>query len=868
MDIPGLNGPYAHSVQSLEEALLQSILGNTPLAPFVPSIATIGNRMLGMQNDVLLQSILFTNMTPYGVYNAQREQAVGRMAGNALRIQRDNAQLAWLKDIGKATMSYESWLKQQKVAIDTPEHRREYENWAANQAYGRSGDFFWNTAYSLLDPDGIAGASEYLGEAASNVARHNLRRTNRLEWRQTKAVGKMFDNYKKSDFGYMSLKESAAIAAALTKDIDFFEGTDGSMKSIEDAVQRIKDTTQKFTKAIGPLKDVFGSDIPEMIKAIEGLTNKSFASLDPTRLGNLISRASAGIQAGIFDKDALLAASRTISMDLQKMNVAPILDLSAGAQSMDVLSRINGALRPIGMSEARYRNWVGETTLRSSASTGAEAFNQAYAVWKMRAGNEGKTINDFNEAYNALRANKRSADQAFLELSDTRSFAELKWKAYGSDALEEAYRNNYGGVMALQENAGRAIATGRDLSNTKDAYDEAVKLYRANPKIGQNTAELDKAIEGLTNLSPEKKQQVRAEVMRISMGYYDYGDMKVGAAIAAEYTAKKNQADLDRRIKYMDEMNGLKTNLAENGSELIRNIIANPSNLFDTVFVNTPWLASIKNKDVRDDIYEDLAYTVKVIQGKGIDINSDKAKEMLNDTIHYTINNAPLNSYRMDLVEKRKELNAQLLKTNFNSKEYSRIEGEIAKNDRMLYLARFVDSSVLEQMGYEKAVDLDLDLGKRGVSEEDYRGEFRDNLILSKFREKIESSNLDKYSKERVIKKMEEISERKTKEGKQTTIQDSDITEVTDFAAKKSSAFAPGDKEEVTRIFNDIMYENKDTDQLLTDNLRIQRELLVKLEKYFAEDAKDTTRNGQEAEPAGFFEGIWNFFSSWHFPSI
>ena len=877
MEIPGLTGAYAHSLQSLEEMLLQSILGNTPLAPFVPTIASMGNSMLGLQNDVLLNSVLFTNMTPYGAYNSQMERAINQAAGSALRLQRSNAQLAWLRDIGRASMSYESWLKQNNYRASDERHAQ-YENWISNQAYSRNDSMFWNAAYSLLDPDGLAGASEYLGAAASNVMRHSARRGNRGIWRQAKAIRDIFNTgengayeYNKFDYGHMSARDTAAVMAALTKEIDFFEGIDGtSTKKISEATKKLRDMTKEFTKALGPLKDIFGSDVPAMITTIEGLTGKKFASLDPTKITGVVNRAVAGMQSGIFDKNVLLATSAEISSNMLGMKVSSINDLSAGSQAMGILSRVQGGLRPIGMSEARYVKWVGDSMLRSSVSSGAEAFNQAYAVWKNDWENRGKSIAEFAALYEKMRTdpnNKRDADEALLALSGTHSFAELRQKAYGSAALEEAYTNNYGGIAAMWENAQRAIDMGRDLTEDLDAYNQAVDFLTDNPLIGQNQTEREKYLrKKLKGKSGDMIARVNSEILRISQGYYDQGDIRVGASITAAVSAKKSQRDLDRQIRIREKMNTLKEGYAANGTDLIRDILKNPDKIRDSIG-KYGWF-SAADPDVQRSILFDIQDTVTRFADNNIRPGSKEAQAKLDEAMQYAIYNAPMNSYRMDLFDERDKLLQEYQDAvdkygNEDHAEVTQIQAQIQDKEQMIHLAKYVDSSVLEKLGQEKSLAfLELINNRRDmkdgkpikVSEDDYRTEFRDMMIADEFRSRIEDSNLNDNSKKLLISSMDEKASRVTDDGKQTSIVAGDIKDVIKYAEKHGKDLDPKAREEVNRIFNDIIYNDKnlDTDQLLRDNLLTQKNLLTKLEQYLDIDEKLKEKGLHEAEDADY----------------
>ena len=628
----------AFTVDDMMTQALGSVLGGTPFASLQPFLQGQAYSMLGLAGngyrDALLDTVLFSNMTPYGTAVEMQRRQINRVAADALKIQQFQARTGFFQDLSKTAMSYDSWaaLKPENAVLG----KAGYENYIQNQAMGMSDNFLWSTMYQMLDPDGIIAAGQNLQQAGANVIRRSRTYGRRNAFLQARAVGNLFTDeqgnysFDAKDYGFMDVGEASAVAAALTKDLDFFGGTDP--KSMEDAAKRLKDQVQAYTKALAPLKDVFGKDVPAMINAIEDLSGQKLSQMSSVRVQDVAQRVMAGAAAGNYNLGQLSAMTHQVGAAILGMNVPYINDLGALAQSQTILSVTEGGLAPAFMSKARFDNMVTDATIRASNSRGADMLNLAYSAWKNEgAGRDGGTMDKFMQQYNTLRETM-GTDKAILAISGTNSLYQLEQVGARYSDYASAVEANLGGQMALGENLDDMIEYGKyyiDSLEGRTVYDRAVAGIKEHPEWLSNP-----------ELAPA---DLKGEIYAISYGKRGDG---LAAGLQSAANRQKYKEAYQQQTKMMESANNIKGFLGSNLGSAVRMLIGGKMSANQIREVN----AALSALDPEDQkmIQESSTRAISMMKKEDFATTEDYEKAVA-DQVKWEYNNGVNNLMYMDL---------------------------------------------------------------------------------------------------------------------------------------------------------------------------------------------------------------------------
>lgn len=549
-----MNGAGIQTADDIMSQLMQSVLGGTPFAPFAPMLQNFAYQMMGLQNgnqrDAILDTVLFSNMTPYGTNVELQKRRMNRVAGDMLKLPTMNAQQRFFTDVGKTLMSYDSWL----AAGNTGELEA-YNAYMENQASGYMSNPLWGMAYKALDPDGIYAASQNLQTAGANIIRKSRNLGQRDAFIRARAVGNLFMTgdkgeyqYEPSDYGFMDVGETSAVVAALTRDIDPFQGIGSNdPEKLKKATGKIRDMAREYTKALSALKDVFGKDVPAMIQAVEDLSGQKFSQMSATRIEDISQRVIAGATVGNYTIGQLSAANKAFAGAIQGMSVPYINDLGSLAQAETMLAITESGLSPMTMSRQRFQGQMQDFVLRSSNSRGAEALNLAYSLW--RQDNISGTMEQFRERYNELRQTY-GTDAAILEISGARSMQDLR-RGAGYRDYQQAIEQNLGGEIAMMdENVQDMIDIGRlYLADNSDraAYDKAMTLAMSDASYLTNPDKIDDPEnEATRGMSAGERDLVKQMLYRASAG--EFGDQLQAAIVArGNYNQYKPAREVQRK---------------------------------------------------------------------------------------------------------------------------------------------------------------------------------------------------------------------------------------------------------------------------------------------------------------------------------
>jgi len=461
---------------------------------------------------------LYTNMTDYGIM-MQNMNSAANMAGIQQMMQLQNSNRYNL---------YEGWQKMvmSKAAFnDLPDaqkaqYNNNYDAYIQHKAQGMMDNQALNTFMLLTgwDPTGAARAAFNVREAASNIARNAMWRGDDKAMQKAEAISRLFLDkddkiaYSKWEFGGMTLNETSALAAMLTKGISL-GGTDTD--SIAKAIEELRTRLQNLTKAMSPLKDLFGDDVPKMVEFLEDITGKSIKQLDEGTIAKLSANVVNGITTGAFTQEQMAKLTVQLQGNIGQMNLPFYLENGAMMMSDRILTTVNAGNIPLMMSRASYQTAVSERTIRQAASPFANNVNLAYALWEAdkRRRNENFDVKEgtalFQAEYEALRASGRfNEEQALLRLSGASSLQQMAVMGTRFGGYNRAVSAGLGMDMASTEGVRRRAATiimGEDTPEKRIAMQRVINMFMSGNgpegKKNMTVDDLDRYFQGLENAS-------------------------------------------------------------------------------------------------------------------------------------------------------------------------------------------------------------------------------------------------------------------------------------------------------------------------------------------------------------------------------
>lgn len=381
--------PYAHTGRDLFNQLLSAILGSiVPGGEQLAGMASVPlQQFLGIQNDVIMDTVLFSNMTPYGVSRAQDNAILQRLSQSALGSTQQAAQFQAYQGLARTLTSYEAW---SRLPVD--QQAGSYQAFIDSKAQSFMGNIGFNTAFSMLDPLGLQNMNRYMSMAAANLTRFGLSHGNRNAYINTKKViGDMFRdddgnyNFDKRDWGYFNNGEVAALTAAITKHYDAIGDADVSEAgSLKNASQRLRDKIKSYAEALSPLKDIFGSDIPSMIRSIEELAGQDIATMGPERARAIANMAMDKTSTGRYSMSDLSSWGQQFSTLMRDMDIPVLNKLNGTMYASMALDAVHGGVKPRYMTSSTFMNMAAEQVIRTANSEGADDYAKTYALWAER----------------------------------------------------------------------------------------------------------------------------------------------------------------------------------------------------------------------------------------------------------------------------------------------------------------------------------------------------------------------------------------------------------------------------------------------------------------------------------------------------
>lgn len=598
-------GPRTVTPQSLLQMIPGQLLG---LDPNNPLSAQIGQTLLmwlksqviepmtGISpTDAIWNSTLYSNMTNFGTtMQSMNATANAQGAYNMLQMQA-SARYQFFEGLQRTAMSEAEWNKL------SPEQRgmfKSYDAYIEHKAQGMMDNGILNMAMmnGIWDPTGKMMASFNMNDAAANVARNAMWRGDKDFAEKSDAVGQMFLdkekklNYRKSDYGMMTLNETSQLIAMLTRNMDF--AADGD---IEGAVSKLRQKAKDLTNAMSPLKDFFGDDIPKMVRFMEEISGQSLRQLNTNDVKNMVRNVANGVATGAYTAEQLQGMATQLSNTFSTMNTSNYMDIANVAVADRMLTATNAGFNPMMMSQASYRATVYDRTMRHAASSYADNVNLAYSVWEARKRRElgdkfdvNSGLEQFQAEYNQLRASGMNQEAALKELAQVDSMQALKREGLGYSGYARATR---GGL-------------GLDITTPEDIRKKSRSFVRRG-RTQEDRDARQRVIDMLTDMNDERDiEDIVSEIMR---GEFSgdatqeanaralielQSDKRQKALVSDLFSSKQNRTDqikrrnaekIRKRSEAADKLFGSMAEHATDIGEMISDFIANNGKGFSRV---------------------------------------------------------------------------------------------------------------------------------------------------------------------------------------------------------------------------------------------------------------------------------------------
>jgi hypothetical protein len=391
MQEANINDPYAYTLDDKVTQLMNKLLSQ--LAPGVgqfitPLVKPLGYKMLGISpNDAMLESIVDTNQTPYGVFNLLQSNRIARGGGYAVKTITNAAKMNALRGISSTLVSEKAWAK-----LDPATRGASYKEYIENLATERSSNMVWNMLHGFIDPNGMNQAAPFLNNTATNMIRKGVGRGDRNSYiKATQVMKGLFTDDKgnysfdSKEYGFMNQTDVAAVAANLSKDIDVLANTRGTSvtrKQLQSTIDKFKGMLKEYSSALAPLKTVFGGDIQSMLQTIESITGSSISALGASRVRNISNNIAHNLASGKYSADELFHVTNQFRTSMRnKPGVSRFNRGHAHLLAIDTLGAVNGGLMPVGTDKADFASFVAKTEQGLDSGGMAEIADLAYVAY-------------------------------------------------------------------------------------------------------------------------------------------------------------------------------------------------------------------------------------------------------------------------------------------------------------------------------------------------------------------------------------------------------------------------------------------------------------------------------------------------------
>lgn len=200
---------------------------------------------------------------------------------------------------------------------------------------------------------------------------------------------------------------------------------------------------QDMAKAIQPLKDIFGNDIPSLYSSLEQLTGININGMSAQGISNLASN----IRNTLTVTDASLTDVSRYQSGIQRLSDSYGIRMRPADKLNQALqfTRMAHNLQSSGyMTDAQMRQQLGTLTVGTANSEHADNYSKAYGMWvaadqDRRKLTQKQRRQQFRQAYeDRIKNSGMSADAALTDLARTNSVLGLRNTTYSHQARTDA----------------------------------------------------------------------------------------------------------------------------------------------------------------------------------------------------------------------------------------------------------------------------------------------------------------------------------------------------------------------------------------------------------------------------------------------
>ena len=356
-----------------------------------------------------------------------------------------------------------------------------------------------------------------------------------------------------ADYGGFGASAVTDIAKVLAQSSQIMGGAN-TQQQITKAVTDFKTKVQNLSKALAPLKDIFGQDVQAMAGALQSITGQRFGAMSPQRISQLSSQITAAVRfAGV--SPAQIAAYSNVAQQLGQKYGADDATL-AGLRSMGArLAATASGNAPMATTQASYTAHVSQMFAKAGASRGADLMAKMFALAKEK--DSTLTMQSFMQKVNASSDPMKEAMRLanISNINQAQGGADSVWYL---KAKQQGLGTNIALTQGFRSNTSRATqwsASQVEGASARDA--EAVQQFiqKADADTLSTIAEYgvdpQHKFVGYDKLSPTQRR-----VLQRMMTYQGGAYRKSLAGIANNTKAAqaaKAQRDLQQLFKNVDK---------------------------------------------------------------------------------------------------------------------------------------------------------------------------------------------------------------------------------------------------------------------------------------------------------------------------
>jgi len=304
-------------------------------------------------------------------------------------------------------------------------------------------------------------------------------------------------------FGNLSYKQIMDVAAETLSIEDPLADvknlTNMSESDVQDKAKSFSKKVKDLSKAVAPLQELFGQDIPKLFSALEKITGNNSIFTDPNRVKAVVSN----IQA-TMDVTGASAQQYMSTLDVfQKGLVMPGSNsraiLGANAATQNFLLSTAG-VKLVGITGMEFQQAAAKFQMGTMKSSFADQYNQAYSLYMNESKEENKSEAAFRARVQALTdagvdgqtAIMRALGQSGVQLNSVLDLSRGRRYETYIRANEAGYGGTLSQAAAIRTIFRDAINTAKDdetrsrLMAIRDAGDAAMGEFLAQGYQAKN----------------------------------------------------------------------------------------------------------------------------------------------------------------------------------------------------------------------------------------------------------------------------------------------------------------------------------------------------------------------------------------------